>query len=60
MTAIALNQPVPAFHPKTGKPVTVVGIDSPGITARLVVLVHDGDEVTADVVEYVVTEENKP
>lgn len=50
---IALAEQLKGLHPKTGKPVTVVGVDASGIAPRLVILTRGPDGIFAEVVDYV-------
>nr|CAD6606443.1 hypothetical protein RKHAN_01875 [Rhizobium sp. Khangiran2] len=49
----ALAEQLKGLHPKTGKPVTVVGVDASGIAPRLVILTRGPDGIFAEVVDYV-------
>lgn len=48
---IPLHQQIKALHPKTGKPVTVVGIDTSSFTPRLIVLHQTFEGIFAEVID---------
>lgn len=50
---IPLIEQLRGLHPKTGKPVTVVGVDASSAIPRLVVISRGPDGIFAEVVEYV-------
>ena len=50
---IPLIEQLKGLHPKTGKPVTVVGVEASGISPRLVILIRGPDGIFAEVVDYV-------
>lgn len=49
---IPLIEQLKGLHPKTGKPVTVVGIDASSAIPRLVVLSRGPDGIFAEVIDY--------
>lgn len=50
---IALSEQLKGLHPKTGKPVVVVGVDASGIFPRLIVINRGQGGIAAEVVDYV-------
>ncbi len=48
---IPLSEQIKARHPKTGKPITVVGIDTSGAFPRLVVLHRGPNGISAEVID---------
>jgi len=49
---IPLTEQIKARHPKTGKPVTIVGVDATGISPQLVVLHRGPKGIYAETIDY--------
>ncbi|MGE8103563.1 hypothetical protein ACQKP1_07700 [Allorhizobium sp. NPDC080224] len=50
---IPLNETYKGLHPDTGKPVTVVGVDTSGIAPALIIIRSDERGIRAEVVNSV-------
>jgi hypothetical protein len=50
---IPLHTQLKALHPSTGKPCTVVGIDTTSFAPRLIILNRGPDGIEAEIVDYV-------
>lgn len=48
---IALHDQIKALHPETGKPVTIVGIDTSGLAPRLIVLHRTFEGIYAEIID---------
>lgn len=48
---IPLHTQIKALHPQTGKPVTIVGIDTSRLSPRLIVLHRTFDGIYAEIID---------
>lgn len=50
---IPLHETYRGLHPETGKPVTVVGVDTSGIVPALIIIRSDEEGIRAEIVQSV-------
>lgn len=53
---IPLLEQIKAIHPDTGKPCTVVGVDTSGVWPRLIIITRDPTGIQAQIVDSVDSE----